>query len=81
MHSIFMSPFGLVRVVKTLRSGDIADSDMLPDAALAETFSPLNGCEVTSLRIEWGDVSAANRDSSGGALAAEWSVLRTDDDF
>lgn len=69
---------GLVHVIRTLRSGDTADEWMSPDWAMCETLSPLNGAEVVSLRIEWGDVSAANRDTSGGALAAEYSGLRWD---
>lgn len=69
------SIFGMVRLVRRLASGDEAATWMSPGAAIdAALFSPLNGREVSSARIEWGDVLDVYG-SSGGGLAAEWNMI------
>lgn len=66
---------GLVLLVKTLRTGDTISEWMTPFFAVDELmFGSLNGSEVASGHIEWGEVSSGTLASSGGGFAAVWDM-------
>jgi hypothetical protein len=55
-----------VTLVRTLEGGDIVRNTMLPEIALLLCgYGTLNGQEVVSARIEWGDVNAREWDMGG----------------
>ena len=63
-------------LIRTLANGDLTEEWMTPFWAVDEAlFSVLNGKEVTSSHILWGEVSSGTSGISGSGLAAEYSMI------